>query len=31
MGRAIPYCLVIVLLVGLQTWLFVYVLFPNLP
>ena len=31
MGRAIPYCLVLVLLVGLQTWLFVYVLFPNLP
>ncbi|MHB1133962.1 MAG: L-lactate permease [Chloroflexota bacterium] len=31
MGRAIPYCLLLVLLVGLQTWLFVYVLFPNLP
>ncbi|MCL4466478.1 MAG: L-lactate permease [Chloroflexi bacterium] len=30
MGRAIPYCLVLVLLVGIQTWLFVYVLFREL-
>ena len=30
MGRAIPYCLVLVLLVGIQTWLFVYVFFRGL-
>jgi lactate permease len=31
MSRAIPYCLLIVLLVGIEVWLFVYVLFRDLP
>ena len=31
MARAIPYCVLLVLLVGIETWLMVYVLFPNLP
>ncbi|MHB1414796.1 MAG: L-lactate permease, partial [Chloroflexota bacterium] len=31
MRRAIPYCLLLVLLVGVECWLFVYVLFANVP
>lgn len=31
MNRTIPYCLIITLLVGLNAWLFAYVLFRNLP
>ncbi|MDR3565890.1 MAG: L-lactate permease [Negativicutes bacterium] len=31
MNRTLPYCLIITLLVGINAWLFVYVLFRNLP
>ncbi|EGO62165.1 L-lactate permease [Acetonema longum] len=31
MHRTIPYCVIISLLVGINAWLFVYVLFRNLP
>ena len=31
MSRAIPYCVVLVLLVGIQAWLFVYAVLPGLP
>lgn len=31
MNRTIPYCLIISLLVGLNAWLFAYVIFRNLP
>jgi len=31
MNRTLPYCLLTTLLVGINAWLFVYVLFRNLP
>lgn len=31
MNRTIPYCLLISLLVGINAWIFAYVLFKNLP
>ena len=31
MNRTIPYCIIISLLVGINAWIFAYVLFKNLP